>query len=118
MNPPGVRSVRRRFNLDRPLVRFAFVGPAVVFLVVMFGYPLYYNVAMSLQQFTVASFLTGVAPFVGFANYTDRFGDPLFLAALGKTAVFTVFSIAGQMTIGMLLAPFFRTRFRESTFHV
>jgi multiple sugar transport system permease protein len=77
----------------------------------MFGYPLYYNVAMSLQQFTVASFLTGVAPFVGFSNYADRLGDPLFVGALGKTAVFTVFSIAGQMTIGVLLALFFRTRF-------
>ena len=86
--------------------------PAVIYLVVMFCYPLYYNVSMSLRHFTVASFLTGVAPFVGFQNYTDMFGGRLFNQALVTTAIFTVLSIAGQMTIGMLLALFFWRRFR------
>jgi len=93
------------------LTPLGFVLPAVVYLAVMFGYPLYYNVSMSLRHFTVGSFLTGVAPFVGLENYLDMLGDRLFVAALVKTAIFTVLSIAGQMTIGMLLALFFRHRF-------
>jgi multiple sugar transport system permease protein len=92
-------------------VPYAFLAPALIYLVLMFVYPLYYNVSMSLTNFTVNSFLTGKAPFVGFDNYIDLFGSRAFLAALSLTAVFTVFSIAGQMTIGMLLALFFWRRF-------
>ena len=113
MSPPGTRSARRqriRPGYSR-LVPLSFMLPAVVYLVVMFCYPLYYNVSMSLREFTVGSFLTGVAPFVGFDNYADLLEDRLFYKALGTTAIFTVLSIAGQMTIGMLLALFFWRRF-------
>lgn len=88
-------------------VAFSFVLPAIIYFVLMFGYPLYYGLSMSLRHFTVASFLTGVAPFVWFKNYADLFFDAQFIAALWKTAIFTTLSIAGQMTIGMLLALFF-----------
>jgi multiple sugar transport system permease protein len=110
-NPPGARSARRHIRLEGRFVRLGFVLPAIVYLVAMFGYPLYYNVSMSLRHFSVASFLTGVAPLVGLANYSDAFHDPQFIDALYKTAVFTLFSIAGQMTIGMLLALFFGKSF-------
>ena len=59
--------------------------PAIIYFAVMFGYPLYYGLSMSLRHFTVASFLTGVAPLVWLDNYIDLFGDHLFIAALGKT---------------------------------
>src|SRR5690242_16119956 len=112
--PDAVR-VRRRNTLYGPWVPLGFVLPALLYLGAMFGYPLYYSVSMSVRHFTVASFLTGAAPFVGLRNYLDLFTDRLFLAALGKTAVFTVLSIAGQMTVGMLLALFFRRAFPLSS---
>jgi multiple sugar transport system permease protein len=113
LNPPGTVGVRRRrVRLEGRWVPLGFMLPAVVYLLVMFCYPLYYNVSMSLRHFTVASFLTGVAPFVAFQNYIDMFGGRLFNQALVTTAIFTVLSIVGQMTIGMLLALFFWRRFR------
>ena len=116
LNKPSgaARTRRRRVRLEGHIVRLSFVLPAVIYLVAMFGYPLYYNVSMSFRHFSVASFLTGVAPLVGFANYLDAFNEPLFIDALRKTAIFTVFSIAGQMSIGMLLALFFNRRFPMS----
>ena len=93
------------------LVPAAFLAPAVIYMVAMFAYPIYYNVLMSLTDFRVATFLTGKAPFVGFRNYIDLLHNRPFFAALGTTAVFTVLSIAGQMTIGMSLALFFWRRF-------
>ncbi len=112
LNPSGASRARRpRLRFDGPWIPLGFMLPALVYLVVMFCYPLYYNVSMSLRHFTVASFLTGVAPFVGFANYADMFGNRLFTAALATTAIFTALSIVGQMTIGMLLALFFWRRF-------
>lgn len=98
---------RRRGNWKQRLLPYTFTAPAIIFLVVMFGYPLFYNVEMSLQHVTVGTFLTGEAPFVGLSNYLDLLGDPLFMSSLQRTAVFTVFSIAGQMSIGMALALFF-----------
>lgn len=93
----------------------SFMAPSIVFLVIMFGYPLYANVQMSLQHVTVRTFLTGEAEFVGLGNYRDLFVDPVFLAALRQTAVFTMFSIAGQMSIGMGLALFFWRAFPFSS---
>jgi multiple sugar transport system permease protein len=112
---PGATSVRQGRRLYGPLMPLGFVLPAIVYFAVMFGYPLYYGLSMSLRHFTVASFLTGVAPFVWLDNYFDLFADHLFIAALGKTAIFTALSIAGQMTIGMLLALFFRNAFPASS---
>jgi multiple sugar transport system permease protein len=83
------------------------MAPAVIFMVAMFGYPLFYNIWMSVTDFRVATFLTGVAPFVGLDNYTDLFRNKTFYSALWLTGIFTALSITGQMTIGMLLALFF-----------
>ncbi len=109
---PDIRHVRprRRFR-GIQLAPLAFVLPAVVYLIVMFCYPLYYNISMSLREFTIRSFLTGEAPFVGLANYVDLFVSLRFGAALWTTVIFTVLSIAGQMMAGMLLALFFWRRF-------
>ena len=85
----------------------AFLAPALVFMVAMFAYPLFYNIWMSVTDFRVATFLTGVAPFVGIDNYVDLFRNRTFYSALWLTGIFTAVSIAGQMTIGMLLALFF-----------
>lgn len=112
---PDASRVRRKMTWKRRLIPFTFTGPAIIFLVAMFGYPLFYNVQMSLQHVTVGTFLTGIAPFVGLDNYTDLLSDPLFIASLQRTAVFTVFSIIGQMSIGMGLALFFWRAFPFST---
>jgi multiple sugar transport system permease protein len=112
VNPPGaLRARRRRVSPHGFLVPLGFFLPAIVYLVAMFGYPLYYGVSMSVTHFTVASFLTGKAPFVGLSNYADILVSGQFLAAFATTAIFTVLSIAGQMTIGMLLALFFWRHF-------
>jgi multiple sugar transport system permease protein len=88
-------------------VPLAFLAPALIFMVAMFAYPLFYNIWMSVTDFRVATFLTGVAPFVGIDNYVDLFRNKTFYSALWLTGIFTAISIAGQMTIGMLLALFF-----------
>ena len=100
---PGRRRLRRREELSK----WAFLAPAIVF----FGYPIVKNVTMSLQEYTTRTFYTGQAPFVGVANYASVIGSSIFTTALGNTVLFTVGSIAGQFTIGLALAVFFRRRF-------
>ncbi|MEO3814875.1 sugar ABC transporter permease [Sphaerisporangium sp. B11E5] len=86
----------------------------VVYLVVFYAYPLYRNVELSLRHYTVRSFVQGDAPFTGFANYAEIFGDATFAPALWHTAVFTVVSLAFQFAIGLALALFFLKNFRLS----
>jgi len=114
IDPPGKLFARRTLQRRTSLIQLSFTAPAIVFMAAMFGYPLYYNLSMSFTDFRVGSFLTGVAPFVGFRNYTDLFADSLFVGSLTKTAIFTAFSIAGQMGIGLSLALFFWRPFPAS----
>ncbi|MBN6037733.1 carbohydrate ABC transporter permease [Amycolatopsis sp. 195334CR] len=90
---------------------WAFLAPALAYLVLFFGYPLVNNVSMSLREYSVRSFYTGEAPFTGLDNYAAVLGDPLFGTAVLNTAVFTVASIFFQFTIGLALAVFFSGRF-------
>ena len=108
---------RRQGRLSREaVVRFLFVAPAALYLLLFFGYPVVKNVTMSLQDYTTKTFFTGEAPWVGFANYQAVFNSNLFWPSLANTALFTIGSIAGQIVIGMALASFFKRRFPLSNF--
>ncbi|WP_020659988.1 carbohydrate ABC transporter permease [Amycolatopsis benzoatilytica] len=111
-------AARRAAGRSRPRDRFVawgFLLPAVAYVVVFFGYPLAANLVMSTQDYTVKSFYTGEAPFVGFANYAAVFRNPLFPASALNTVLFTAGSLVFQFGIGLALAVFFNSRFPGST---
>jgi multiple sugar transport system permease protein len=107
---------RRKKRLGHYLTRWLFVAPAIIFVLVFFGYPIVQNVVMSLQDYTTATFYTGIAPWVGFENYAKVFGNPLFWTTVINTLLFTVGSIVFQFGIGMALALFFKRHFPLSGF--
>ena len=96
------------------LAAIAFVAPLVVYLVVFYGYPLVQNVAMSLQRYDRATFVSGGAPFVGLDIYREVIGQPKFWRIVGQTATFTLVSITVQYVVGLALAVFFQHNFRLS----
>jgi multiple sugar transport system permease protein len=98
-------------RLRERVTQWLFLAPALIFLLLFFGYPAVTNVAMSLQHYSTTTFLTGEAPFVGFDNYLRMARSPLFAKAVVNTALFTVGSIIGQFVIGLALAVFFYRRF-------
>ncbi|GGW95092.1 ABC transporter permease [Streptomyces malachitofuscus] len=104
---PDPARTRRR----RRLAQWGFVAPAVVFMLLFFGYPLVRNVVMSFQHYTPKTFFTGEAPFNGTDNWSSVFHDVLFGKALWHTLVFTAGSLLGQFCIGLALAVFFNRRF-------
>ncbi|MER5602234.1 sugar ABC transporter permease [Streptomyces sp. NPDC002265] len=104
---PDPARARRR----RTLAQWGFVAPAVLFMLLFFGYPLVRNVVMSFQHYTPSTFFTGKAPFNGLDNWRNVFGDDLFGKALWQTIVFTIGSLVGQFCIGLGLAVFFNRRF-------
>jgi multiple sugar transport system permease protein len=112
----GRGTARRKFHFSRYITRWLFVAPAILFVLVFFGYPIVQNVVMSLQKYTTATFYTGEAPWVGIANYANIFADPIFVTTIVNTALFTVGSIVLQFSIGLALALFFKRHFPLSGF--
>lgn len=108
---PGATRANRSARRRRTLLHWAFVAPAVLYMVAFFGYPLVRNVLMSFQHYTPSTFFTGKAPFNGLDNWRTVLHDQLFGDALWHTLVFTAGSLLGQFTIGLALAVFFSRRF-------
>ncbi|MYW69421.1 ABC transporter permease subunit [Streptomyces sp. SID8379] len=100
-----------RARRRRRLSQWGFIAPAVVFMLLFFGYPLVRNVVMSFQDFSPSTFFDGKSPFNGTDNWSKVFHDDLFGKALWHTIVFTIGSLIGQFGIGLALAVFFTKRF-------
>ena len=78
---------------------------------IFYGYPLWYSIQISLENYDLQAEITGVASFIGFSNYLADFHDPTFQAAALHTLLFTVLSIIPQFLLGLALALFFYRRF-------
>jgi multiple sugar transport system permease protein len=104
-------SARRTGRRGEAIAKILFVVPAALAIVVLFGYPVLKNLVMSFQDYTLATFFTGEAPWVGLQNVRAVIDDALFTKALLNTALFTAGSIVGQFVIGLLLALFFHKNF-------
>ena len=108
---PPTPAPRRGGWRREEIAKVLFVVPAFLAIVALFGYPVIKNLTMSFQEYTLRTFFTGRAPWVGLENYLTVVSDDVFSKALVNTALFTVGSIVGQFVIGMLLALFFHKNF-------
>ncbi|WP_106401419.1 carbohydrate ABC transporter permease [Actinocorallia populi] len=112
---PAPARARRTARARSPQwTAWAFLAPVVAYLLLFYAYPLYRNLDLSVRDYTVRSFVSGDAPFIGLDNYREVFADKTFLPALWHTAVFTGASLLFQFSIGLALAVFFSRHFRLS----
>lgn len=93
---------------------YGFILPGFFYVMFILGYPLVYNVILSLKNTNVKNFAKGTSEFVGFSNYVTLFHDPTFLLVLKNTFVFTAFCLVIQFTIGFIFALFFSQKFKLS----
>ena len=77
-----------------------------VFMLVMIGYPVLYNILISFQDITAFTIASPDKEFIGFDNYKAIFSDASFMNALKQTFIFTVRSLILQFGIGFMLAVF------------
>jgi multiple sugar transport system permease protein len=110
--PQRARPTKYRKNL----VRFAFLVPAILYLLLFFGYPLYYSFSVSFERYDLQAEVTGSGPFIGLGNYISVFQDSVFRQAIMHTLLFTFGSIIPQFVIGLALAVFFTRHFPLSRF--
>ncbi len=101
----------RRARLRERSTQWLFLVPALIYIGLFFGYPVVQNTTMSFQSYTIRTFFTGYAPWIGFENYLQVIQSSVFTSSIINTALFTVGSIIGQFTIGLALAVFFHRNF-------
>lgn len=78
-----------------------FLLPGVACLFLVIAYPVVYNLIVS---FTDASLMYPGLAFVGLENYQITLGDPTFWNAAFHTLTWTVFSVGGQLLVGLIAA--------------
>ena len=90
---------------------YCFILPGFLYVVLVLGYPLVYNIILSFKDTNVKNFAKGTSVFVGFQNYISLIHDSTFQLVFKNTIVFTIACLVVQFTIGFILAVFFSQKF-------
>jgi len=93
------------------VVGYLWIIPAFLYIILMMGYPIIFNLILSFQDVTTTTLLNPVKEFIGLKNYFDVIKDPVFHKVIENSFVFTVGCIFFQFTIGLALALLFNLNF-------
>lgn len=106
----------KQLSIDKRKKReaYGFILPAFLYMLLVLGYPLIYNVFLSFKNVNVKNLTKGGSVFVGLQNYIELFQNDTFLLVIKNTFVFTIACLIFQFTIGFAFAIFFYQKFRLS----
>ena len=105
------RSYRRPFPLRGETLLL--LAPCIGYLILFSLFPLLYTVVLSFLQYRPE---TNDFRFIGVANFTELFTDPVFWTASRNSALFTGSAVAAEVLAGTALALFFNLRLHGATF--
>lgn len=109
-----MNSIKKFFRYDN--LGWLYVLPAMLYMLVLAGYPIISNIVLSFQDVTVKTMRLAEKPFVGFANYISLFQGGVLSSATWNTLLFTVCCLVFQFIIGFVLALFFNQQFKTAKF--
>ena len=97
---------------------YCFIVPAFIYMILVLGYPIVYNIILSLKDVNVKNLKSGTSVFVGLQNYIELFtsGNSILTKSIANTLIFTVGSIFFQFIIGFALALLFNKKFAGCSF--
>ncbi len=81
---------------------YKLLGPSLLLLVVLIGYPMIYNIVISFQDVPINPKMD--ATFVGLENYISVLTDRAFYHAVLTTMLFTILVVAVSTIIGLAIA--------------
>ncbi|MFI5013087.1 MAG: carbohydrate ABC transporter permease [Hyphomicrobiales bacterium] len=93
-----------------PLLHLFLYVP-LAYLLAFIGFPILYNLLMSVQEVNIGNIAELVRPFVGLDNYRQAVADPVFRKVFVNSIVFVAVNIVAQVGIGLAVAMFFAQRF-------
>ena len=98
----------------KKLEGYLFILPGFLYILLILGYPLIYNIVLAMRNVNVKTFASHTDIFVGLQNFKVLFADPTFRKIFGNTLVFTFGCLLFQFTIGFVFALFFSQKFTLS----
>ncbi|MDQ1547139.1 MAG: multiple sugar transport system permease protein [Actinomycetota bacterium] len=110
--PPASGHSRRRGRPSRRFIRraapLAWIGPAIILIVIVVLLPVVVMIQSSLQKISPDGFVLGSA---GINNFITLFGESALSGVLLRTVIWTVGVVAVTMVISLGLAQLFNARF-------
>jgi multiple sugar transport system permease protein len=100
LGPASERVVSRTASRT-PLLGWGFVAPALLLLLGLNLFPLFFDIYLG---FTNADLSGGVTAGVGAQNFSVLFSDPRYAAAITTTALFVLLSVGVELVLGFVLA--------------
>lgn len=100
----------------RPVLLYIFLIVPVAYLLALIGFPVAYNILMSLQDVNLGNINQLSRPFAGLDNYRQVIGDPAFQKVFVNSLLFVVVNVVAQVGIGLGAALFFSQRFPGAQF--
>src|SRR2546423_338485 len=85
------RLTRRR--LAQKAVPYGLVAPAVIVIVAILGYPIYYLVRLSFQQYGLFELIAHRGNWVGLHNYSTILSDGGFWRVVLRSVLFTAVNV-------------------------
>ena len=98
-----MKTKRNRYNYwyqQQKIAPYLFIAPFYILFAIFMGYPLISSLIMSFYE--MRGFQSRI--FVGFANFTDLFRDPIFWKSLWNTVYFALGTLILQLPVALLLA--------------
>jgi len=89
-----------------------FIAPVVILLAVFLFLPVIISFIMSLTDWDVYTFIPGTKmAFIGFDNYKELFGDPLFWKSLRNTMYYVVVGAPLSVIVSLMMALILNEQF-------
>ena len=111
------RGRKKRHLLGRNPLGIAFSAPYLVFVMLVFAYPLAYSIWIAFHDFFFTA--PGVQverPFVGLENFITAFSDPAVIRSFGNVGIFLLINVPLTVVLSLLLATALNRVTRARTF--
>ncbi|MFB9276716.1 carbohydrate ABC transporter permease [Cohnella cellulosilytica] len=98
------------YNWINRNLKWMYILPALVFVLVMMLFPIAYTLWISFYEWSMSA----VTPpaFVGLDNYISMFKDERFLDSVYNTFYFTIVALVAEMVLGLAIAVLFNRSFK------
>ena len=101
----------RRFDRKRiagRLVPYGLIAPAVLVIVAILGYPVYFLVRLSFEQYGLPELIAHKGRWIGLHNFTTILTDGQFWHVVLRTTIFTAVNVGLTLGLGTLIALLLR----------
>lgn len=95
---------------------YVFLALPILYLIGFVGFPIAYNLMMSVQEVNLGNITEFIRPFVGLDNYRTVLADESFRKVLVNTLLFVGCNVVAQVGIGFAVALFFAQDFPGAGF--